>query len=94
MAEVRWLRRALADIDRIERYHILISEEVAARVVGAIRIATLRLDNFPLSGPYLPLLDARKLTVVRYPYVVFYRTDGEVVRILRVRHMSENWLPR
>ena len=93
MAEIRWLRRALSDIDRIERYHIEFGEDVAAKVVGAIRTATLRLGNFPLSAPYVPLIDARKLTVIRYPYVVFYRVQDDVVRILSVRHQSENWLP-
>ncbi len=86
--------RALADLERIEAYHRQFSDETAARVVEAIRTSTLRLINHPLSAPYIKGLNARKLTVLRYPYLVFYRVGDDRLRILRVHHMAENWLPR
>ena len=86
--------RALADLERIDVYHRQFSDDTAARVLADIRASTLRLIAYPLSAPFVRSLNARKLSVLRRPYVVFYRVGDDDLSILRVRHTSENWLPR
>jgi toxin ParE1/3/4 len=56
-------------------------------VQSRIKASIERLDDFPFSGRSTERPGVRVLTVVRYPYRVFYSTQGTgeviILRILR-----------
>ena len=67
------------------------SPRAAIRVDEAIRTQVRRLVQFPESGRPGRVTETRELVVRGLPYVVAYRSTGDVVRILRVLHGSQQW---
>jgi toxin ParE1/3/4 len=88
-----WAQMALDDLAAIARQIGLADTDAAARVVLTIQQRALRLQAFPLSGARLDLGNTRKLSIVRYPYVIAYDVEPERVIILRVRHTSRDVAP-
>jgi len=43
---------------------------------------------FPQVGRLVDGRQHRRLPVLRYPYVIFYRIDGDEIIVLHIRHMS------
>ncbi len=91
MASLSWTARSLADLERIGDQIDQFDSAAATRVVGEIRCSVERLKMWSLSAPAIAGTPLRKVSVPRYPYVVVYRVDRQIVRILRVRHTAENW---
>jgi toxin ParE1/3/4 len=90
---VRWLRKALANLDA-EASYIAEDNPAAARlVVARILTAVSRLPQRLGRPGRVP--GTRELIVARTRYLVPYRIRGEVVEILRVFHVSrrlpERW---
>lgn len=85
---VRYTLRAQADLDAIFAYLDQRSPAAALSVKALIerRIATLA--DFPLSAPATDEPDVRELTIVRYPYKVYYEVSGQEAWILHIRHTS------
>jgi toxin ParE1/3/4 len=86
--KVRWSETALAEIDEIFSYIYEYSGSAASAVVDRIEELTTLLEQFPLAGHLTDEPDVRVLSVIRYPYLIFYNVDlvtDEVV-ILHVRH--------
>ena len=84
MAQVVWTDRALADIDRaviyVREYRPLAAQRLAQRLLAAgDSLASEPERGRPIS------LGRRELTIIP-PYVIRYRTKGEMVLILEVRH--------
>jgi toxin ParE1/3/4 len=88
---VRWSEAALAEIEDIFSYIYQNSRSAAAAVVGRIEGLTALLEEFPLIGHLTDEPDVRMLSVVRYPFIIFYTIDdaaGEIV-VLHVRHTAQ-----
>jgi toxin ParE1/3/4 len=60
----------------------------AADVLAAIKSSIEVLEAFPEIGRVVDDAGHRRLPVVRFPYVIFYRSEGNEVLILHIRHTS------
>ena len=87
---VRWSRRALADLSRISARIATDKPIAAAEFVSAISEKVERLSEFPLMGRAGAYQDTREL-VVHKNYLVTYRVHGDEVQVLQVWHVARNW---
>ena len=92
---VRWLRKALRNLDE-EATYIAADDPAAARlVVARVLDAVALLAQHPGMGRPGRVPGTRELVVLKTRYVVPYRVRGETVEILRVFHTSrrlpERW---
>jgi toxin ParE1/3/4 len=90
--KIRYRPIALAQLDAIFTYIATHDRPAARRVIAYIKRTIGRLANFPYSARPSEVPDIRELSIVRYPYVVFYAVDEDEreVLILRVRHTSRD----
>jgi toxin ParE1/3/4 len=83
-------QRAVADLSEIAEYYTTrasptISQSIQHRFVDTID----RICRAPESAPRIAQRsDVRAVTVVRYPFRIFYRVRGDTVDILHIRHTS------
>lgn len=85
---LRWLRRALQNLEE-EARHIAADDRDAARaVVARVLEAVSLLASQPELGRPGRVAGTRELIVLRTRYIVPYRLRGDVVEILRVFHTS------
>jgi plasmid stabilization system protein ParE len=92
---VRWLRKALRNLDD-EATYIAADDTAAARlVVKRILDAVAMLAEQPGLGRPGRVPGTRELIVAKTRYLVPYRVRGETVEVLRVFHTSrrlpERW---
>jgi toxin ParE1/3/4 len=91
---VRWLRKALRNLDDQAAY-VAASDLAAARaVVERVLQAVAMLATQPAIGRPGRVPGTRELIVLKTRYVVPYRVRGEVVEILRVFHTSRRPVQR
>ena len=87
---VRWLRKALRNLDE-EAAYIAADDPGAARlVVKRVLDAVAMLTNQPGLGHPGRVSGTRELLVARTRYIVPYRVRSETVEILRVFHTSRH----
>jgi toxin ParE1/3/4 len=88
---VRYTARALEQLAEIFDYIARDNPRAAHAVQMRIKLSIERLDSFPFSGRITDRPGVRVLTIVRYPYRIFYRAygTGEVV-ILRILHAARD----
>lgn len=85
---VRWLRKALRNLDD-EATFIATDNPAAARlVVAGILTAVAMLEAQPSLGRPGRVHGTRELLVPRTRYVVPYRVRGDAIEILRVFHTA------
>jgi toxin ParE1/3/4 len=89
--EVRWLDDALADVAEIYRYIAADDRRAAGRVVQRIRAAVGLLAKMPHRGRPGRWSGTRELVILRTPYIVPYRVQGDLIEILRVFHGARRW---
>jgi len=92
--QVRWLRRALNNLDEEAAYIARDDPGAAARMVERIVTSVEGLGAHPLSGRPGRVPGTRELVVSGTPYLVPYRVCGETVEILRVFHGARKWPER
>jgi toxin ParE1/3/4 len=80
--------RALRDLNGIAAYLSEREPAAARRALGAIKSSIDTLSFFPQIGRLVDDAGHRRVPVVRYPYVIFYRIAGGDLLILHVRHTS------
>ena len=88
---VRWLRRALRNLEEEAEYIARDDPNAAARIVDRIATSVERLATHPASGRIGRVPGTRELVVSGTPYIVPYRVRGEMVEILRVFHAARKW---
>lgn len=88
---VRWLRRALHNLDEEAEYIARDDPDAAARIVDRIATSVERLATHPALGRTGRVPGTRELMLSGTPYVVPYRVRGETVEILRVFHGARKW---
>ena len=88
---VRWLRRALRNLDEEAEHIARDNPDAAARRVQRIAAAVEQLTSYPAAGRIGRVPGTRELVVTSTPYIVPYRVHGDAVEILRVFHTSRKW---
>lgn len=88
---VRYTARALGQLAEIFDYIAQDNPRAAHAVQMRIKLSIERLEDFPFAGRITDRPGVRVLTVVRYPYRIFYRTYGAgEVLILRILHAARD----
>ena len=91
-----WSRQALADITDIATYYTesanpKVAEAIARRFTDVLE----RIRRAPLSAPRVAQRSqVRVVSVVRYPFRIFYRVRGDTIDILHIRHTSRRPIAR
>ena len=88
---VRWLKRALKNLDEEAEYIARDNPPAAARIVERIATSVDRLATHPASGRPGRVPGTRELVISGTPYIVPYRVRDETVEILRVFHAARKW---
>ncbi|MBA2723099.1 MAG: type II toxin-antitoxin system RelE/ParE family toxin [Methylibium sp.] len=85
---VRWLRKALRNLDDEATYIAADDDTAASLVVKRVLDAVSILAEQPGLGRLGRVPGTRELIVAKTRYIVPYRVRGETVEILRVFHSS------
>jgi toxin ParE1/3/4 len=90
--KLRYSTKALAQLEEIYTYIAARSPASAGRVQARIKRSIDRLAGFPYSGRETEMPGVRLLSVVSYPYLIFYAVDAaaDEVRVLRIRHGAQD----
>jgi toxin ParE1/3/4 len=80
--------RALRDLESIAAYLVERNPAGAINVLGAIKSSIDTLSFFPQIGRLVDNAGHRRVPVLRYPYLIFYRVAGDELLILHIRHTS------
>ncbi len=83
---LRYTRRALADLEQLLADIALESPLGAKRVQARLQAIIDLLPTYPSIGQVTSRTGMRRLVASPYPYLVFYRADGDEVVIHAVRH--------
>ena len=94
MTRLRWAPRSRLDIHRIEAWLDQQDPLLAGRIGDAIDAKVDQLLAFPFSGLSIGDGGVRRLSIPRFGYLIIYRTTGDMVEIIRVRHVREDWSVR
>jgi plasmid stabilization system protein ParE len=83
-------RRALADLGRIATYYSTNASPAVAKAIERRFIEVLeRIRRSPESAPRVAQRSqVRVVSVIRYPYRIFYRVHEDKIDILEIRHTS------
>jgi toxin ParE1/3/4 len=88
---VKWIRRALRDLDEVEAYIARDNPAAAAETVLGIARAVSLLQEQPGLGRAGRVPGTRELVIPDSPYIVPYRVKDNIVQVLRVYHASRQW---
>ena len=91
---VRWIRKALANLDAEAAYIAQDNPQAARAMVERIQEAVSLLSDNPVLGRPGRVPGTRELVVSDTPYILPYRVRGRVVEILRVLHTARKWPER
>lgn len=88
---VKWIRRALRDLDEVEAYIARDNPAAAAEAVLGIARAVSLLQEQPGLGRADRVPGTRELVIPDTPFIVPYRVKDNIVQVLRVYHASRRW---
>ena len=88
---VRWLRRALRNLEEEADYIARDDPQAAAQVVERIATSVDLLASQPALGRTGRVPGTRELIITGTPYIVPYRVREDTVEILRVFHGARRW---
>lgn len=80
---VRWLRKAIRNLDDEATYIAQENPQAAAEMFAYVKAKVDALGDFPALGR-----PGRVLVIDRYPLIVPYRVVGDELHVLRVFHTS------
>lgn len=89
--KVRWLKKALENIEAEAEYVAQESPAAAAAVVATIREAVSTLERYPCFGRAACIPERRERVIPDTPYNVPYGVKGKTVEVPRVFHASRRW---
>jgi toxin ParE1/3/4 len=89
---VKWISRALRDLDEVEAYIARDNPAAAAETVLGIARAVSLLQEQPGIGRAGRVPGTRELVIPDSPFIVPYRVKDNIVQVLRVYHASRRWL--
>ncbi len=82
---VRYTRRAQSDLKSVYTYLDQRAPGAARAVKELIERRIANLADFPLMAPETDEPGIRELTIVRYPYKVYYEVVDEEVWVIHIR---------
>jgi toxin ParE1/3/4 len=85
---VRYTLRAQRDLDAVYTYLDQRAPAAARSVKELVERRIASLGDFPLAAPETDEPGVRELTIVRYPYKVYYEVESDEVWIIHIRHTS------
>ena len=88
---VRWLRRALRNLEEEADYVARDDPQAAAQVVERITTSVDLLASQPALGRTGRVPGTRELIITGTPYIVPYRVRDDTVEILRMFHGARRW---
>lgn len=93
--KVRYAPRAIRDLAEIASYYRNHADEKVSAAVGKrIEHVVSLLARQPELAPRLhQRTNVRVALVLRYPYKIFYRTRGDLIEILHIRHTARRPWP-
>lgn len=86
---VKWLRKALKNLEQAYNYIAEDDPDAAVKVVLKIQAASDQLVAFPMMGRTGRVEGTRELVISNTPYILIYRLKGDAVEILRVLHSAK-----
>jgi plasmid stabilization system protein ParE len=86
--KIRWSLRALAQLEAAHAYIARDNEPSARDFVAAVDSLTSLLAQFPGLGVQTSRPQVRMFPLLRYRYLVYYRSVGDDVQILRIVHTA------
>ena len=89
--QVKWVRKALQNLEQAHEYIAKEDSAAAARTISKIQTAVQQLSSFPMMGRVGRAEDTRELMIVNTPVFVVYRIKGSSVEILRILHTSRRY---
>lgn len=89
--QVKWLRRALRNLEQEAAWIARDNPRAAARLVAEVDGATRLLALHPDMGRPGRVPGTRELVMPDFPYIVPYRVREQRVEILRVLHTARKW---
>jgi addiction module RelE/StbE family toxin len=91
---VRYTPRAQRDLEQIYTYLDQRSPPAAQSVKSLIERRIARLADFPFMAPTTDERGIYELTVVRYPYKVYYEIEEDEVWVIHIRDSRRRpWRP-
>lgn len=90
---IRWLRKALRNLDEEASYIAAEDPKAARSVVARIFEAVEQLRNQPAAGRPGRVPGTRELIVRNTRYILPYRVRGDAIEVLRLFHTSRR-LPK
>ena len=91
MIELTFRPAAVDDLSEARAHYSSVAEGLSRRFVLAVDELFARLSEFPRSAPLVSgYPDVRRAVVRGFPYVVFYRHQGERIDVLRVLHAARS----
>ncbi|HCT3226665.1 TPA: type II toxin-antitoxin system RelE/ParE family toxin [Enterobacter hormaechei] len=91
--EIKWLRKAIANLEAEFRYIAENDPQAAERFVNEVWRLTQLLKEQPAMGREGRVPETRELILHNYPYIIPYRVRNNTIQILRVFHTHRK-LPR
>ncbi|HBM2944856.1 type II toxin-antitoxin system RelE/ParE family toxin [Klebsiella michiganensis] len=91
--EIKWLRKAIANLEAEFRYIAEDDPQAAERFVNEAWRLTQLLKEQPAMGREGRVPETRELILHNYPYIIPYRVRNNTVQLLRVFHTHRK-LPR
>ena len=91
--QVKWLRRALRNLEQEATYIAQDNPQAAAALVLEADESTRLLTRHPDMGRPGRVPGTRELLLPHFPYILPYRVKAQQVEILRVFHTSRKWPP-
>ena len=89
--QLRWIREAAADLERIADYLFQHVPDRAAELARAVYEAPALLLEFPHRGRPGKTEGTRELVLSPLPYLVVYAVRGDVVFVVRILHGAQQW---
>jgi toxin ParE1/3/4 len=88
---VKWLRKALLNLDLEAGYIAQDNPKAAAELVIHLRDSASMLGEQPNLGRPGRIPGTREFVVTHLPYILPYRVRNDTVEILRVFHTARKW---
>ena len=88
---VRWLDKAIDDLEALRCYIAEDNEKAAASIAAKILSAIDTLSTQPNMGRPGRVVNTRELIISETPFIIPYRVKHDIIEILRVYHCAMQW---
>ncbi|WP_110650778.1 type II toxin-antitoxin system RelE/ParE family toxin [Salinicola peritrichatus] len=90
---VRWLERAIVDLEGIADYIAMDRPDAALSIVDRVEASAEAIPDNPQRGRSGRVSGTRELIIAGTPYLIVYRISPNTIDVLRVLHGAQQWPP-